>query len=65
MCEFSLGMDKCGICKIMHEIGEMVENMFSVIRQDFQTTWFGNPNLKPKQPIHPPRRLEKGCMPKF
>ena len=33
VCEFSLAMDKCGICKIMHEIGEVVQNMFYVIRQ--------------------------------
>ena len=24
-----------------------------------QITWFGNPNLKPKHPSHPPQRLEK------
>ena len=33
VCEFSLAMDKRGICKIMHGIGEVVQNMFSVIRQ--------------------------------
>ena len=30
-----------------------------------QTTWFGNPNLKAKQPSQPPCRLEKRFLPKF
>ena len=32
VCEFSLAVDKRGICKIMHEIGEVVQNMFFVIK---------------------------------
>ena len=57
-------MDKRGIWKIMHEIGEVVQTKF-LCHKTVQTTWFGNPNLKPKQPSHPPRRLEKRCPPKF
>lgn len=30
-----------------------------------QTTWFGNPNLKPKQPSRLTRKLEKNCPLKF
>ena len=28
VCEFLFALDKHGICKIMHEIGEVVQNMF-------------------------------------
>ena len=33
----------------------------ALCHKTIQTTWFGNPNLKPKHPIHPPHRLEKGA----